>query len=104
MLDLRNIRAGSPARRTPPPAGPRSVHAEGPGGTQVPQSVLDAMAAYLQAAGYHCFAVDLRGHGQSDKPEDAYGFEEVSLDLKNLLQEVGNDGTAAQADVGPKDL
>lgn len=31
-------------------------------------------------------AVDQRGHGLSDKPETGYGFDEVTADLRGLIQ------------------
>ncbi len=45
----------------------------------------DAVARRLQAAGHRVIAVDQRGHGLSDKPEDGYGFDEVTADLRSLL-------------------
>ena len=46
----------------------------------------DGVAARLQAAGHHVVAVDQRGHGRSDKPETGYGFDEVTADLKALIE------------------
>ena len=45
----------------------------------------EAVARGLNAAGHPVVAVDQRGHGLSDKPEDGYGFDEVTADLLALL-------------------
>lgn len=37
-------------------------------------------------AGHPCYAPDIRGHGLSDKPENGYGFEEISKDILSLVQ------------------
>lgn len=43
-----------------------------------------AVARHLQAAGHAVYAVDQRGHGHSDKPEDGYDFATVTGDLALL--------------------
>ncbi|MHB1525334.1 MAG: alpha/beta fold hydrolase [Candidatus Dormibacteria bacterium] len=48
----------------------------------------DSVAAML-APSHHVVAVDLRGHGQSDRPEHGYGFPEVARDLEALLDQLG---------------
>ncbi len=45
----------------------------------------DAVAAHLSAAGERVIAVDQRGHGLSDKPEDGYDFDTIVDDLRMLL-------------------
>jgi cysteine desulfurase family protein (TIGR01976 family) len=60
MRDLRDVRSRFPALRNTMPDGRPIVHADAPGGTQVPQSVLDAMAAYLQAG-------NANAHGDFDR-------------------------------------
>ena len=45
----------------------------------------DGVAADLAARGHRVVAVDQRGHGRSDKPDDDYGFETVCADLVALL-------------------
>jgi pimeloyl-ACP methyl ester carboxylesterase len=45
----------------------------------------DGVAARLQAAGHAVLAVDQRGHGRSDRPEDGYDFATVTDDLRRLL-------------------
>lgn len=47
----------------------------------------DGVAAALAERGYGSISVDLRGHGQSPKPEvaDGYGFEAVTGDVFDLL-------------------
>lgn len=49
MLDLTTIRPQFPALTATTADGRPFVHADAPGGTQVPQTVIDAMAGYLQA-------------------------------------------------------
>lgn len=40
----------------------------------------------LAAAGHRVLAIDQRGHGLSDKPEEGYDFETVTADLARLLE------------------
>lgn len=40
----------------------------------------------LNAAGHQVVAVDQRGHGLSDKPDDGFNFDEVTADLKALIE------------------
>jgi pimeloyl-ACP methyl ester carboxylesterase len=49
----------------------------------------DLVAAAFNRAGHRVIAVDQRGHGQSDKPEKGYGFEEVTADLAALIEALG---------------
>jgi pimeloyl-ACP methyl ester carboxylesterase len=46
----------------------------------------DMVAADLAHAGYHVFAVDQRGHGLSDKPDDGYDFATVARDVYNVVE------------------
>ena len=46
----------------------------------------DAVAEALNQAGYLVFSVDQRGHGSSDKPAHGYGFDEVTADLRELIE------------------
>ncbi|NEP58434.1 MAG: alpha/beta hydrolase [Symploca sp. SIO2G7] len=41
------------------------------------------------AAHYHPVAVDMRGHGESSKPDNGYDFDTVSADLEELMQHLG---------------
>lgn len=54
----------------------------------------DGAAAALLERGYGSISVDLRGHGQSPKPEvdDGYGFDVVTKDLLDLLVDEGLTG------------
>jgi pimeloyl-ACP methyl ester carboxylesterase len=49
----------------------------------------DGVAARLQALGHPVAAVDLRGHGLSDKPDDGYDFATMCADLVDVLDAVG---------------
>lgn len=45
----------------------------------------DFVAQRLAAAGYRAVAVDQRGHGLSDHPDDGYDFETITTDLQRLI-------------------
>jgi pimeloyl-ACP methyl ester carboxylesterase len=49
----------------------------------------DGVARRIRDAGHVAAAVDLRGHGRSDKPDDGYDFATISADLHVLLQALG---------------
>lgn len=49
----------------------------------------DGVVAELRAAGRACAAVDLRGHGQSDKPDRGYDFATVVADLVAVIGALG---------------
>lgn len=49
----------------------------------------DGVARVLAAAGHPVTAVNQRGHGQSDKPDDNYDFATVAADLHALIQALG---------------
>ncbi len=49
----------------------------------------DGVAADLAAHGHEAWAVDLRGHGRSDKPDGGYDFETVTDDLRALVDGLG---------------
>jgi pimeloyl-ACP methyl ester carboxylesterase len=51
----------------------------------------DSVARRLAEAGRAAVAVDLRGHGLSDKPDDGYDFATISGDLRSLVQTIGLD-------------
>ena len=46
----------------------------------------DGVAVALAAAGHRVAAVDLRGHGRSDKPDGPYDVRTVADDLATLIQ------------------
>jgi len=45
----------------------------------------DGAASALAELGYHVVAVDQRGHGQSDKPDEGYDMQTVADDLASLI-------------------
>ena len=49
----------------------------------------DGVAAELARQGRASIAVDLRGHGHSDKPDDGYSVPEVADDLLDLIARLG---------------
>ena len=51
----------------------------------------DQVAARLAADGHRVIAVDQRGHGLADKPDDGYDFATVAEDLCLLMDELGVD-------------
>lgn len=51
----------------------------------------DGVARRLAEAGRSAVAVDLRGHGHSDKPEGGYDFATISEDLRALIVALGPD-------------
>lgn len=55
----------------------------------------DGVAAELAARGYRVVAVDQRGHGRSDKPDEGYDFETVCADLSVLIDTIGLDRPVA---------
>jgi pimeloyl-ACP methyl ester carboxylesterase len=55
----------------------------------------DGVAERLAGAGHRVVAVDLRGHGRSDKPDDGYDFETITADLVALLDGLAIDTAIA---------
>ena len=49
----------------------------------------DGVAARLVDLGHPVAAVDLRGHGQSDKPDDGYDFATMGDDLLAVIDDLG---------------
>jgi pimeloyl-ACP methyl ester carboxylesterase len=49
----------------------------------------DGVGRRLAAAGRSAVAVDLRGHGRSDKPETGYDFATIAADLAGLIAALG---------------
>ncbi|HZU76834.1 MAG TPA: alpha/beta hydrolase [Dehalococcoidia bacterium] len=62
-------------------------------GTGLIARIWDELAALL-CSRYHVLALDRRGHGDSDKPEDGYGFDETGRELAEFCAALG----FAQAD------
>ena len=46
----------------------------------------EGAALAFEALGHPVVAVDLRGHGQSEKPDDGYDMQTVTFDLAKLLE------------------
>jgi haloacetate dehalogenase len=51
--------------------------------------VWSAIAHPLIAKGYHPIAVDMRGHGDSAKPDHGYDFDTLMADLTQLMNQLG---------------
>lgn len=51
----------------------------------------DGVAEWLAERGHRVVAVDLRGHGQSDKPDDGYDMATVASDVATLIEGLGLD-------------
>src|ERR1700739_1745131 len=49
----------------------------------------NGVAERLAAAGHPVAAIDQRGHGQSDKPDDRYDFATLTDDLIAVLHDLG---------------
>ena len=49
----------------------------------------DGVAAELARQGRASIAVDLRGHGYSDKPDDGYSVPDVADDVLDLIARLG---------------
>ena len=52
----------------------------------------EGAALALSSLGHLVTAVDLRGHGLSEKPESGYDMQTVTQDLAGLLREIQRDG------------
>ena len=51
----------------------------------------DGVAALLAGQGHRVVAVDQRGHGRSDKPDEGYDFDTVCADLAVLIESLDLD-------------
>jgi pimeloyl-ACP methyl ester carboxylesterase len=49
----------------------------------------DGVARRLAGSGRDAVAVDLRGHGRSDKPDSGYDFATIAEDLRSLMTALG---------------
>lgn len=49
----------------------------------------EAAACALNAAGHAVISVDQRGHGLSSKPSSGYGFDDMTEDLLELINQLG---------------
>jgi len=48
----------------------------------------DQVASRLAKAGHQVAAIDQRGHGLSEKPDNGYDFPSISKDLQNIIQQL----------------
>lgn len=85
--------------RTRDGVGLRALHWAGqPGGTPVILvhglssncRLWDGAARELSAMGHDVIAVDLRGHGRSDKPDDGYDVAHVADDVMDVAASLGS--------------
>jgi pimeloyl-ACP methyl ester carboxylesterase len=53
--------------------------------------IWDGVASRLAGAGLRAVALDLRGHGESDQPDDGYDFAAVCRDLRAALDDLALD-------------
>jgi pimeloyl-ACP methyl ester carboxylesterase len=49
----------------------------------------DGVSTLLAASGHRVAAVDLRGHGRSDKPDDGYDLATVADDVRLVVEQLG---------------
>jgi pimeloyl-ACP methyl ester carboxylesterase len=83
-------------RWTPDTDGSRADGVSGPSfllvhGLASNAQLWNGVGRRLSEAGREAVAVDLRGHGRSDKPDDGYDFATISSDLRSLVQTIGLD-------------
>ncbi len=92
----------SPSVRRLPATGPVELHGlvwDGDGGDGVPVLLVhglasncrtwEAVGGQLHRLGHRVAAVDLRGHGRSDKPDDGYDFATMGDDLLAVIDALG---------------
>jgi pimeloyl-ACP methyl ester carboxylesterase len=53
--------------------------------------IWEPVAGKLAEAGHPAYALDLRGHGQSQAPEDGFGFNRVAGDVAGVVEALGLD-------------
>jgi pimeloyl-ACP methyl ester carboxylesterase len=81
-----------------PEQGPKILFLHGSGQTR--QSWGDALRQ-AGARGYRAWALDLRGHGDSDwSPDGAYSLELFAADLREVLPQIGPDAIVVGASLG----
>lgn len=90
---------GLAVRRWPAGDVPPVRSGHGPGSDAVPFVLVhglasnartwDGVAARLAGAGHEVVALDLRGHGRSDKPDDGYEVATVAADVRDAIAALG---------------
>lgn len=50
----------------------------------------DGPARHLVALGHSVIAIDLRGHGQSDKPDSSYAMADIAHDVSNVIDDLAS--------------
>lgn len=81
-----------------PVEGPKILFAHGSGQTRQSWSEALRQAA---ARGYRGYALDLRGHGDSEwSPQGAYSLEIFAADLREVLQQLGGNAILVGASLG----
>lgn len=48
--------------------------------------IWEKVVPQLEQIGHPCYALDMRGHGLSDKPDSGYGFDEITRDTAAIIQ------------------
>jgi pimeloyl-ACP methyl ester carboxylesterase len=71
------------------PAGPQAVPVVLLHGLSSNARIWDLVAPRLSAAGLAPLAIDLRGHGLSDKPDTGYNFATFAVDIAAALRRFG---------------
>lgn len=63
-------------------------------GTGLVAQVWGVMVPYLTSR-FHVYALDRKGHGDSDKPEQGYRLEESAAEYSTVVEQIGGDGWSA---------
>jgi pimeloyl-ACP methyl ester carboxylesterase len=86
------VRQWAPAPGGLPPDGRQGAPVLAVHGLASNARMWDGVAAQLATMGHPVVAVDLRGHGRSDKPDAGYDFGTVAGDLAVVIEALGWQG------------